>query len=47
MAIDGSGFFVIKSAGKELYTRNGAFSLNSENQLVNGTGAFVQGFGAA
>ena len=46
MAIDGSGFFVIKSAGQQLYTRNGAFTLNSDDQLVNGSGAFVQGFGA-
>jgi flagellar hook protein FlgE len=46
LAIDGSGFFVIKSAGNQQYTRNGAFTLNSNNQLVTNTGAFVQGFTA-
>ncbi len=46
MAIDGSGFFVIKNAGKQQFTRDGAFSLDSNNQLVTGTGAFLQGYGA-
>ena len=46
LAIDGAGFFVIKGAGNQQYTRDGAFSLNSSNQLVTGTGSFVQGFGA-
>lgn len=46
LAIDGSGFFVTKSAGQTQYTRNGAFTLNSNDQLVSRTGAFVQGFAA-
>ncbi|HET6247694.1 MAG TPA: flagellar hook protein FlgE [Tepidisphaeraceae bacterium] len=46
MALDGSGFFVIKSNGMQQYTRNGAFSLNSNNQLVTTSGAYVQGFAA-
>ena len=40
MAIDGNGFFVIKSAGTQQFTRDGAFSLDSNHQLVTGTGAF-------
>ena len=44
MALDGSGFFVIKDAGQQQYTRDGAFSLNPSNQLVTGSGAFVQGY---
>jgi flagellar hook protein FlgE len=44
MAIDGGGFFVVKGATQS-YTRNGAFSLNSSNQLVNSAGDFVQGYG--
>jgi len=44
MAIDGDGFFIVK--GKEQrYTRDGSFTLNSSNQLVNTAGDFVQGFG--
>src|SRR4051812_27117269 len=44
MAIDGDGFFVVK--GKEqAYTRDGSFTLNSNNELVTTTGDFVQGFG--
>ncbi len=45
LAIDGNGFFIVKSAAGQQYTRDGAFSLNSYNQLVTGTGAYVQGFG--
>jgi len=44
MAIDGSGFFVVKGAG-QLYTRDGNFTLNDANQLVTSAGDFVQGYG--
>jgi flagellar hook protein FlgE len=44
MAIDGSGFFVVKGASQS-YTRDGSFTLNSNNQLVTGAGDFVQGYG--
>ena len=44
MAIDGSGFFVVKGATQS-YTRDGTFSLNSSNQLVTAGGDFVQGYG--
>lgn len=45
MAINGSGFFVVKSQSQQLYTQDGAFTLNSANQLVNTQGDFVQGYG--
>lgn len=44
MAVDGDGFFVVKGQ-QQLYTRDGSFSLNSSNQLVTGSGQFVQGYG--
>ncbi len=44
LAIDGDGFFILK--GKEQkFTRDGSFTLNQDNKLVNSTGDFVQGFG--
>ncbi|MBS3820918.1 MAG: flagellar hook-basal body complex protein [Phycisphaerae bacterium] len=45
MAIEGKGFFIVNQNGDEFYTRNGQFSLSSENKLVSPTGAVVQGFG--
>ncbi|MDB5173866.1 MAG: flgE [Phycisphaerales bacterium] len=45
MAIDGNGFFITKSPSGQFYTRDGSFSLNSANQLVSTSGAFVQGYG--
>ncbi len=46
LAIQGDGFFVIQGEqGETLYTRNGIFSLNSENQLVTVTGNRLLGFG--
>ncbi|HXE54343.1 MAG TPA: flagellar hook-basal body complex protein, partial [Tepidisphaeraceae bacterium] len=44
MAIDGDGFFLVKG-NQQLYTRDGAFTLNSSDQLVTGSGQFVQGYG--
>ncbi len=44
LAIEGDGFFVVKG-NEQKYTRDGSFSLNSANQLVNNSGDFVQGFG--
>ena len=43
VAITGDGFFPLVSAdGSELYTRNGAFMLNDDNQIVNGAGHLLQ-----
>ncbi len=35
VAIDGDGFFLVETPGGERLTRDGAFSLNSERELVN------------
>src|SRR5437660_601363 len=37
LAIEGAGFFVVKGAD-QLYTRDGAFSLNPAHQLVTNAG---------
>jgi flagellar basal body rod protein FlgG len=43
VAIDGRGFFVIDTPGGERYTRNGAFSRNSDGVLITADGETVQG----
>ena len=46
MAIQGDGFFIVQGgAGEVLYTRNGEFKLNSENELTTTTGNRVLGYG--
>ncbi len=46
MAIQGDGFFIVQGAeGDQLYTRNGIFKMNSENQLVTITGHRLLGYG--
>jgi flagellar hook protein FlgE len=46
LAVEGAGYFIVRdSAGRSFYTRAGAFSLNSANQLVTPDGKYVQGFG--
>jgi len=46
LAIDGSGFFILRrGANQQVYTRDGAFSLDSENRLVSMDGYAVRGFG--
>ena len=46
MAIDGSGFFVLRRGATEtVYTRDGAFALDEDNRLVSVDGYAVQGFG--
>ena len=45
LALEGSGFFIVNSKGEDLYSRDGAFTLNAENQLVTQGGGFVQGYG--
>lgn len=47
VAIGGSGFLVIESGESFGYTRNGNFSLNEENELINGQGHRVQGVDGA
>ncbi|GIW95082.1 MAG: flagellar hook protein FlgE [Pirellulaceae bacterium] len=46
LAIQGDGFFIVQgTSGERLYTRNGIFKTNSENQLVTVTGNRLLGFG--
>lgn len=46
LAIEGAGYFVVRNAdGGEYYTRDGAFALNSSNELVNVNGLRLRGFG--
>jgi flagellar hook protein FlgE len=44
LAIDGDGFFILQGSSQR-FTRDGSFSLNSNNQLVANNGDFVQGYG--
>jgi flagellar hook protein FlgE len=46
-AIQGNGFFVVTNAANQtLYTRDGAFQVNSAGDLVTATGENVQGWSA-
>lgn len=46
LAIQGDGFFIVQGPqGEPLYTRNGIFKTNSENELVSATGNRLLGFG--
>lgn len=44
MAIDGNGYFVIKTNGETSYTRAGAFSFDKLGNLVTSDGGIVQGW---
>ncbi len=45
ITIDGNGFFVLRNGSEELYTRAGAFDVDSEGWLVNpANGMHVQGW---
>lgn len=44
VAIQGGGFFVVKTAGGNAYTRGGNFTFNSDGKLVTPDGFHVQGF---
>lgn len=46
MAIGGDGFFIVDRGGSDrLFTRSGAFTSNSERQLITATGERVLGWG--
>ncbi|MFT5527488.1 MAG: flagellar hook protein FlgE, partial [Pirellulaceae bacterium] len=46
LAIQGDGFFMVKDeTGSPLFTRNGIFSINSQNEVVNTSGQRLLGFG--
>lgn len=42
LAIEGSGFFLMVSDDKEVYTRDGAFKLDSDGYIVNSMGDRLQ-----
>ena len=45
LAVQGNGFFVLRSGDKELYTRAGAFGLDAQGYLVNpANGMRIQGW---
>ena len=44
-AIDGDGFFVVEGPSGPFYTRNGAFQVNADGELVTSEGLPVQGEG--
>ena len=43
LAIEGKGFFAIKTRGGELYTRNGNFQVSAKGQLTTAAGDLVLG----
>lgn len=46
MAIDGAGFFIVRTPGAaQAYTRDGTFKLDGDNTLVTSQGFPVQGYG--
>ncbi len=47
VAIQGDGFFIAKGNGREIYTRDGNFSLSTEQNLVLGASGYkIQGWNA-
>ncbi|MDT8272089.1 MAG: flagellar basal-body rod protein FlgG [Desulfomonilia bacterium] len=42
LAIEGNGFFLLFSDGEEIYTRDGAFKIDSEGYIVNSRGERLQ-----
>jgi flagellar hook protein FlgE len=46
LMIQGDGFFVVKNAGEEIFTRAGAFSFDSDGRLTTPEGGVVQGWSA-
>ena len=44
-AITGTGYFIVKNGDAQLFTRNGAFTLNSNGDLTTTDGLPVQGYG--
>lgn len=44
VAIDGKGFFIVKSGDQTMYTRAGNFSFDNNGNMVTSSGALVQGW---
>ncbi|HSV27355.1 MAG TPA: flagellar hook basal-body protein, partial [Sedimentisphaerales bacterium] len=47
LAINGSGFFVVETPERPLYTRNGTFQVNGQGQIVDAQGRIIGGEGGA
>jgi flagellar basal-body rod protein FlgF len=43
LAIQGSGFFVVQTAGGTMYTRDGSFQVSAKGQLTTASGDLVMG----
>ena len=43
LAVFGPGFFVVKSNGQNMYTRDGQFKWDADGRVVTGSGAIMQG----
>lgn len=46
LMIEGGGYFVVSDGSRKVYTRDGSFSLDADNNLVSGTGMKVLGWQA-
>ena len=44
VAIEGDGFFIVEFGGERIFTRDGSFQLNENNDLTNLTGGNVMGY---
>lgn len=44
LCLSGNALFVVNNGNQTFYTRNGAFSFDSEGSLVNAEGLYVQGY---
>ncbi len=47
VAIEGDGFFVLDQGGEQLFTRNGAFFIDEQGDVVSAAGGRVQGWRAS
>nr|WP_313404715.1 flagellar hook protein FlgE [Pseudomonas sp.] len=45
LAINGSGYFIVNDGGSQLYTRAGAFKVDSNGNVVNSAGNNLMGYG--
>ncbi len=45
MAVDGSGFFVVRRGERDYYTRDGSFRPNANNDLTSVSGDLLMGYG--
>jgi flagellar hook protein FlgE len=46
LMIQGDGFFVLQNGNNTVYSRAGAFTLDTDGNLINGDGMYAQGYAA-